>query len=360
MVKKILVSPFDWGLGHATRDIPIINELLKRGYEVDIANHGSPKVFLEKEFPELNHIELPPYPIPYTTDKFFSGTIVMNLPLLLSHIRQERKVSSQIIEKKGYDLVISDNRFEMCSPKVPSFLITHQLMFKFPQHFKHFEILSKIFNARYYKWFDKIIVPDFEPDTSSIAGELSRRNFLTKHDKIYYAGPFSHVEKKDVEEDIDYFVSISGPEPQRTNFEKVVLKQIDALKGRVVVSLGEPERDKVVWIGGAEVRSNMNRFAQLDHLNRAKTVISRPGYTTVMELLELGKKAMFIPTPGQTEQEYLAMLYKEKGWFYSISQDKLNFEIDLEESKSFTGFPSTNNSKENVKKLIDEIIEPAL
>ncbi len=355
---KILISPFDWGLGHATRDIPIIKELLKRGYEVEVANHGRPKVFLEKEFPELKHITLPAYPIPYTAEKYFSGTLVLRLPYLLSHFKKERMNAKKLIEKRGYDLVISDNRFEICHPKVPSFLITHQVMFRFPEKFRSFEILGKAFNAKYQKIFSRIIIPDFEHN--SISGELSRKNFLTDNKKMYYAGPFCNVEKKDVEEDVDYFISISGPEPQRTNFEKTILSQVDSLKGKTVVSLGKAEQQSVIKNGDVKIYSSMDRKTQIDYLNRAKTVISRPGYTTVMEILELGKKALFIPTPGQTEQEYLGSLYKEKGWFCSVRQKDLNIVEDLEKAKSYAGFPFKNDSKENVKRLVDQVIEPVL
>lgn len=358
MSKKILISPFDWGLGHATRDIPIINELLSRGYEVEIANHGRPKVFLQKEFPGLKHITLPAYPIPYTVEKYFSAVMLLNLPYLINHLSKERNNAKRLIEKRKYNLVISDNRFEMCHPEIPSLLITHQVMFKFPEQFKSFEILGEIFNANYQKGFSKIIIPDFEHE--SIAGELSRKNFLTNDKKVYYAGPFCNIEKKDVKEDIDYFISISGPEPQRTNFERIILNQVGSLKGKVVISLGKAEQQKVTKLDNVKIYSSMDRNTQIEYLNRAKTIISRPGYTTVMEVLELGKKALFIPTPGQTEQEYLGRLYKEKGWFYSVKQTGLNLVEDLEKAETYTGFPFKNNSKENVKKLVDDIVEPVL
>lgn len=357
---KVLVSPFDWGLGHATRDIPVIKELLRRGCDVEIANCGRPKIFLEKEFPELKHITLPPYPIPYTSNKSFSGTILLRLPFLLHHIYKERKNAEKLIEKRKYDLIISDNRFEICHPKVPSFLITHQIKFKFPNQFRSFEILGELFNAYYQKRFSKILVPDFEHDTNNLTADLSRKNFMVDKEKVHYCSPFCNIEKKGVREDIDYFISISGPEPQRTNFEKIILSQVDSLQGNIVINLGKPEQKKIMEKDNVKVYSIMDRETQIDHLNRAKMVISRSGYTTVMEILELGKKALFIPTPGQTEQEYLSEVYQKRNWFYSVKQSKIDLKGDLEKAKKYSGFPFMNDSKENVRKLVDDVIEPAL
>lgn len=357
---KILVSPFDWGLGHATRDIPIIKELLNRNHEIEIANCGRPKLFLEKEFPKLKHITLPFYPIPYTVHKYFSGVILLGLPNLVNHLHKERKKAKRLIEKRKYSLVISDNRFEICHPKIPSFLITHQIMFRFPSQLRSFEFLGKIFNAHYQKRFSKILIPDFEHDTENLSADLSRKNFRTDKEKIYYCGPFCNIKKKEGKEDLDYFISISGPEPQRTNFEKTILKQINFLQGNVVLSLGKPEKQIIIKKGNVKIYSSMDRKTQIEHLNRAKMIISRPGYTTVMELLELGKKALFIPTPGQTEQEYLSKVYQRREWFYSVKQNRLDLKQALEKAEGYSGFPFTNDSEKNVKKLIDEVIEPAL
>ena len=181
-------------------------------------------------------------------------------------------------------------------------------------------------------------------------------------ERIYYAGILSSVRKLNIEEDIDFLISISGPEPQRTMLEEVMMKQVQKLPGKKTVLLGRPaenfeyKMDKLTTVKSYAGREEMSIF-----MNRAKFIISRSGYTTVMEIAELGKKScLFIPTPGQTEQEYLSQYYREKGWFYSKSQYSLDIVKDVEEAKKYSGFPSMQGSQSNAEKLYEELFAPYL
>ena len=160
------------------------------------------------------------------------------------------------------------------------------------------------------------------------------------------------------DETVDYFVIISGPEPQRTKFEKIVIRQLDQLKGRVVITLGIPEKSFKIRMGNAEIYAYMNRLEISRCLSRTKMVISRPGYTTVMEMIEMGKRGLFIPTPGQIEQEYLAKHFKYNKWCYYISQYRLELKKAINIANSYEGFPDNfSRTKENLDKLFNEIIE---
>ena len=177
-----------------------------------------------------------------------------------------------------------------------------------------------------------------------MTGNLSHKGLISKYPKLKYLGVFCNVSKLDIYEDIDFLISISGPEMQRTLFEEILLKQIENLSGKIVVVLGKPGSDKSCIHKNIEIYNHVNREKQNELLNRAKFIICRSGYTTVMELVALNKPALLIPTPGQTEQEYLAEYYKKIGLFYIAEQKGLNLfkeikKITLDEKNNLLNIP---------------------
>ncbi len=236
---RVLVSPLNWGLGHATRDIPIIREFLKNGHDVTLAASGRALEFLRQEFPQCRFIDFPDYKPPYTKSKWFVAYFALNLPFLLRAIASERRRAKKIIEDGRFDLVVSDNRFGVYHRNVPSYFISHQLMFNLPKYIKQAERLTKWFNSYHHLNFDGVIVPDFE-GKNNLSGKLS--HFHKRNPEVYYAGILTSVEKKKAKEDIDCLFMISGPEPQRTEFEKIVMSQIGRIKGKKVILLGTPEK----------------------------------------------------------------------------------------------------------------------
>ncbi|MBU0533611.1 MAG: hypothetical protein KJ887_02285 [Candidatus Omnitrophica bacterium] len=368
---RIFVSPLSWGLGHATRDVPIIRELLKRGHKITIASSGPSLVFLQKEFPQCEFICFPDYPPPYTKSRFFIAKFTAYIPIMIHAIRVEEKKAWQFFKENKYDLIISDNRFGVYSPDVPSFLISHQLRFSAPKVLSFAEQWAQSFNSYYHSKFTRVIVPDNSPDTVSLSGTLSLNTRKATQERIYYAGILSSIRKIDVVEDIDFLISVSGPEPQRTILEEVMLKQVQKLPGKKMVLLGKPSENSEYQLpsttskagrnDSTTVKSHAGREEMSVLMNRAKFIISRSGYTTMMEIAELGKtKCLFIPTPGQTEQVYLSQYYMGKGWFYSKSQYSLDIIRDVEEAKKYSGFPAMQGSKSNAEKLYQELFEPYL
>ncbi len=351
---KVLFGVFDWGLGHATRDSPIIEELLKRGHSVDIISTGRAMNLLKARFRKrCKYFDVSSIYVPYPKHRFFAFSFVINTPKMLSTIKAARKISEKIISKGNYDTVISDCRYDVYDRVDNSYMINHQLRFKAPPIAEHAierwlkSIMSK------YKY---VIVPDFE--NNSLSGALSHNLRYLDKNKIKYIGILSHVKKKKVKEDIDYFITISGPEPQRTILEEHILPILPLLDGKIFVTLGKPEES-------CQVSSNrkiticgfLNSKEQEKMMNRAKFIVTRSGYTTVMEIAELNKKnVLFIPTPGQTEQEYLADLYEKKGYFHHVHQNKMNLVKDIEKAKKFTGYAPLWKTKDSIKRFI-EVIE---
>jgi CheY-like chemotaxis protein len=357
------ISPLNWGLGHSTRDIPIIRELLSHGHEVTIATSGNALALLKKEFPDCNFIHFKDYPTPYSSTRFFLPKFVASIPILLKAMAVEKKKLVQILSKDKYDLIISDNRLGVYSHKIPTYFITHQLRFSLPQYLAPFELATLYGQGFYFRSkFNGVIVPDIPPDGNNLSGKLCQSNFGLTSKIIHYAGILSSTTKMNVDQDLDYLTIISGPEPQRTKLEEIVLKQVHKLPGEKVVLLGSPQREEIKKIdSNTTVYSYVSTEEKVELMNRARFIITRSGYTTMMEIAELEKnQGLFTPTPGQTEQEYLSKYYAKKGWFYSKSQYKLNLSDDVITASNYKGFPKVPKTKENVKKLYEQVLKEHL
>jgi hypothetical protein len=198
-----------------------------------------------------------------------------------------------------------------------------------------------------------VAVPDYA--TNSLSGRLSHDLRYFDPKKVRYVGILSHVRKLGLPRDIDTFISISGPEPQRTKFEEIVMAQVDRLPGNVVIAAGNPDRR------GHETRGRVEYFGYLDGprqeemTNRAKSMISRSGYTTIMEQAEVGvPRSLTVPTPGQTEQEYLSRYYQAQGNAPFVSQYELDLVRDLAraEAERFRGFTAPWKTEQSVKNFL--------
>jgi UDP:flavonoid glycosyltransferase YjiC (YdhE family) len=355
---NVLVSPLNWGLGHATRDIPLIQALQAHHHEVTLAACGNARVVLEKEFPHCRMINLPDYPVPYSSGRFFLPKFVAFLPIMLKAIGEERKNLQKILAQDDYDLVISDNRLGLYSSEVPSVFITHQLHYHLPIMFWPVELLAVQLNGYLHSKFRHIIVPDNPPGSRSLAGKLSRPGTEATRSRVYFSGIMTSTHKQDVSSDLDYLVMISGPEPQRTRLEEILLPQVLDLPGTSVVLLGSPQKNRKQQVSDTcTIMAYASTKEKERLMNRAKFLICRSGYTSLMEIAELEKQhALFIPTPGQTEQEYLSQYYEKMGWFHSKSQYSLNLAHDIQIAQGFTGFPFVPKTKENVELLYNQVL----
>jgi len=357
---KILICPLDWGIGHATRDVPIIRELLKQGADVVIGADKRPLAFLKKEFPNLSFIKFPGYEIQYPS----SGNMVLKMaasaPAILKKIKEENKFLDKLIDEIKPDAVISDNRFGLWTKRVPSVFITHQVMIKGPALFE--PVLYKI-NLSYISKYDECWIPDVE-DGNSLTGDLSHKYPLPEN--TFYIGPLSRFannydKNKQVLSDNNYksdiLVMLSGPEPQRTILEDIILKQIKNSEYKCVILKGKTEEDKKEYADERiKVFSHLESKELEKYLRNANLIITRAGHSTVMDLAALGKNAILIPTPGQTEQEYIARRFFEKGVFYSVSQQDFDLQTALDESKNFSGVSLVSDGtklRERISALIN-------
>lgn len=355
---RVLVSPLNWGLGHATRDIPLIQKLLAKGHDVTIAASGNALAALRQHFPDCGTIDLPDYPAPYSNTRFFLPRFLASLPLMLRAVADERKNIASILSREKFDLVISDNRLGVYSEDIPSLFITHQLHYHLPLIAWPCELAAIWLNAFLHSRFRQVIVPDNPPGPLALAGKLSRANSEPTRSRVFYAGILTSTRKQNIPRDLDYLFLISGPEPQRTRLEEILLPRIRELDGTSIVLLGSPNGNKTRAVSD---QCTVIPYATTEEkeclMNRARFIVCRSGYTSMMELAELHKHhALLIPTPGQTEQEYLSWYYRKRGWFYSTRQHQLDLSRDIERAGSGTGFPSMPGTKENVSRLYDIVL----
>lgn len=326
--KRILIAPLNWGLGHATRCIPIIESLLENNFEPIIASDGVALQILQKEFPDLIFLELPSYQIEYAKKgAFFKWKLIKNSPKMMEAIYLERKLVKKWVKEYELSGIISDNRLGIYSKKIPSVFITHQLNVLTGNTSW---ITSKI-HQYIIKKYDECWVPDVA-EMPNLTGRLG--HIKNPHFKINYIGPLSRLNKRTLPKKYDLMVILSGPEPQRTMLETHLKSELTRYKGAVVFIRGVIESEQKKEEIGSVTYYNFMTTSELEQtFNESNLVLSRSGYTTVMDLAKLGKKCFFIPTPGQFEQEYLAKKYKKEGIVPYAKQEKFTienlYEVDL-------------------------------
>ena len=327
---RILVAPLNWGLGHAARCIPIIEELILHNFEPVLASDGSALKLLRKEFPLLECHELPGYDVVYSKGKrFFKAQLLLQTPKILGAIRQEKIITAQLVRSRNISGIISDNRWGVKNDAVPSVFITHQL--KVLSGNTTF-ISSKIQQQLISK-FTECWIPDFqdEPNLSGEMGHLRSPAFSPK-----YIGPLSRFSNKQLPIKYKYAVVLSGPEPQRSILEKMLLEEFHEYPSPILFVRGVVENVSKREVIGQLTICNYLYGKELEmELNRCEVIICRSGYTSIMDLAHLRKKAFLIPTPGQPEQEYLAKQLSGKG--LAASCDQKNFQLkELEKLEAVT------------------------
>jgi uncharacterized protein (TIGR00661 family) len=349
---KIAFGICSLGIGHAIRSAPIIEKLIKEGHEVVIISYDRAAHVLKKEFPGIKIYKILDYPIQYPEKAHhFLPYAILKSTHISKSVLHGHKEFLRIHKKENFDIVLSDSRFDVFYREIPSFLIMHQLRIMVP--LKTIRGTLLLFNNIMAKYFKKILVPDFEED--SLSGDLSHNLKIIDGNKIEYIGPLSPFKHRPVPKDIDVLISISGPEPQRTIFERKVLESVHELNGNVFITLGKPE--KGIQGDGVKIYPYLTMKEREEIMNRSKLVISRSGYSTIMDLCAIGGKAMFVPTPGQPEQEYLARYLEKKGIAGYMTQDELDLKEIISKSKNYRGFTrkyDASKSVENVMRVISE------
>lgn len=322
--KRILVCPLDWGLGHATRCVPIIKELIRQDCDVLIAADNYPLKFLKQEFPHLEFIRFQGYEITYPKTDNMIIYMALQTPKILKKIFKEHKELDTLISIHNIDAVISDNRYGLWTTRIPCVFLTHQI------HIKalFFESVIYKINKYFISKFTMCWIPDVK-EITNLSGDLSHGFKMPAN--ANFIGILSRFRPKelDVTKKIDVLVLISGPEPQRTLFEEKVKSQLIAYcyqnpELNCLIVQGRPGEYNEQVINNIKLVSHVSSESLQKIIEISNQIICRPGYSTLMDLSVLKAKPLFVPTPGQTEQEYLADYHFQTNSIPFQTQDKLN------------------------------------
>ena len=357
----ILIAPLDWGLGHATRCIPIINFLLTKGFHVAIAASGPPANLLRQEFPTAEILPIPNYRLRYSAGGSWRNAfkIFFQLPKILISIKRENQWLDTIIKTRQINILISDCRFGLHHKDVFCVLMTHQLAIQSP--LKWVERWFKKWNYHFINRFNECWVPD-QQGFPNLAGEISHPSVLPSI-PARYIGCLSRFDSDatDTKHEHDLAIILSGPEPQRSLLENKLIKELSTQHdfGSIVLVRGLPNDAGALQLPGVTVFNHLPATQLKDIIVNSKLVISRSGYTSVMDIIKLGKMSVLIPTPGQPEQEYLGKYLSQQQWCATMEQHNFSLAKAVRLASTFAyrhpGELNMELYKEQVMQTIDSI-----
>lgn len=304
MRQKTLICVLDWGLGHASRSLALAKHALLKGDEVYWASSGQAKAFLERELPTVRVYDLPAYDVRYPTGSM-PLNVAMQFPRWWLTARREQRVVAQLVEQLGITRLITDNRFGCYAPGVDCIFLTHQL--------------HPITGSRPVSWLYQKYLLRFDaywvPDTAGrhLSGKLSDAR---GYEKVQYIGPLSRLSPpaNTTAKTIDYLAILSGPEPMRTRLEKQLIALLPQIPGKHVIVRGVPNAQADLALENPELVNFADTGTLMKLIPAARNIICRAGYSTLLDLAAINADAnmIFIPTPGQTEQVYLAKRLAKK------------------------------------------------
>lgn len=350
--QRILIAPLNWGLGHATRTTPVIQQSLALGHEILIASDGAALAYLKKEFPNLPLIPLAGIRIKYLKRYGFFTGLFLQLPKIILGIIKEHKQTKRIVKKYQIETIISDNRYGVWSRKTKNIFITHQINLIPPRKLTFLKPLIRTALLKRTGRFHQLWIPDFET-APTLSGKLSHPAIQKKS---HYIGPLSRFHfQPNAPVKYDFCLLISGPENQRTLFEERVFEQLRDCSAKGIVLRGLPQKEsKVQTINQTKIYNHLSSVEIANIISQSRIVICRPGYSTLMDLWTLRKPAILIPTPGQTEQEYLAR-HLEGQSFATYPQSTFLLKKALKEGHSLTA-PQWHIGREYTPDLLTQTL----
>lgn len=350
---RILVAPLDWGLGHTSRCVPLIRFLQGQGHEPVLAGNEEQRSFYEQEFPGIRQLPLEGYNISYArSGGGFAARIICQVPGIVRTVRREHEWLLRITEEEQIDAIISDNRYGLYHPSLPSVIMTHQLQVRTGLGTAADRFLRRP-HYRFLEKFDRCWAVDTQ-NAPGLSGTLAHPARLPAI-PVSYLGWLTQLDAslaEDRQQQYDLLVLLSGPEPQRSLLSDIIWKQLNGTSLRVCFVEGSrqaPQRqghERLHWYGriGSAVLQGL--------LASSALVLCRSGYSTVMDLAAFGKKGIFIPTPGQTEQEYLARYLAEQGMGIACRQKDFVLADALEETKKLGAIQQFSSGHDHYKAVL--------
>jgi predicted glycosyltransferase len=330
---KILICPLEWGLGHAGRMIPLAKRLMDLGHIVIIGSGEEHLSMFREELKDLLYIKFPGFKPRYSRFLPPYLSLLFKIPSLLFWSFSEHKKLKGIIREHDINLVISDNRFGLWIKSIMCIYITHMPRIPFPRAFRSLELTGILLHRWIIRKYSYCLIPDL-PGNMNLTGRLAHGLKLPSN--VRYIGllsRFSDAVNNAIKTEYPSprtTLILSGPEPLRSILREKVISLSGISDHFTVILEGRPERGKVTSTEGKILSFSHLRSLEMKRLiSGSDRIISRSGYTTIMELISMNCSALLIPTPGQTEQEYLAEYTSARGWFKTVKQKDLTQDMDL-------------------------------
>jgi uncharacterized protein (TIGR00661 family) len=300
--KKIIFTVLNWGIGHATRSIPLIHQLQKNGNEVLIISDGEALNVLKISFPDQEIKEIPSYNISYPQKGSFTLGMLRQSFQIIKAIKSEKEAITLIAKSFRPDILISDNRYGCYLEDVPSYIITHQLQLMYKNPLKKW--LSHLIINYLVRPFDAIWIPDHA--SINLSGAMTHPKMVIPK---YFIGLHTSLKIEDTPLKNSVMIMLSGPEPRRSQLENTFLELIPKVSDSnfILVAGNFKKPYHTYQKANLEYHSFLDRTQIAEKLGLAHTVFCRSGYTSLMDLFCNGFQNIYcIPTKGQIEQEYLA------------------------------------------------------
>lgn len=322
-MKRVIITPLNWGLGHAARISSIIDYLIEENYELVVASDGEALEFLRANFGSaiMAFEELPPYNVRYNK-KNVTLALWHQWPHILKAIRAEYRTAQKLVKKYQPDWILSDNRFGVRTRACPSVILSHQI--NLVTNYTWLNPIASAFNKMLLNRFDQIWIPDFEG--SLLSGKLSE----CKAENIHFVGPLHrHTDTLNHVKSPGILIVLSGPEPLRTQWESQLLSSSNSFNQKMTLIRGLPGKRTTIQHSNplVQIYNFVNKPVLNQMIRQSDFVISRAGYSTIMDLCMLNKAAFLVPTPGQTEQEYLMKHLKNK--VPVVFKDQRSFDLNF-------------------------------
>lgn len=384
-MKKALFAISSLWLGHATRTLPIINFFLEKWYKIDIICFWNALNFLRNELEnKVTFYEYEDYPALERWDwlKFYYYLIY---DILKTHflIQKEQKFVENLQEKNNYNFIFSDWKYWSYSKKTKSFILSHQLSFDIPKAFWFSQSFMDSYNKKVFSNFNYLFIPDFENKEKNLAWKLSHPKWLKKlnykyiwilsslNKKIFLPShkvnwvcsrenPLRGEWQEEKKEKIDFLFTISWYLTEhKDSFVKKLIEESKVLPWKKVFILWETNKNyhKIDKENNIEIFSFLAWEERKKLFENAEIIVSRAGYTTIMDLVELEKKAILFPTPNQTEQEYLSKYLWEKKYFVNAKENENLVDLvkKLDKINTFKTKEKTKNALEKIYKEINNL-----
>ncbi len=352
----VLYSVLNWGLGHATRSIPIIHELLANNCKVSLAGEGHSMVLLQKTFPELNSYPIKGINVNYPITQSMTFAMMKQMWAINRAIKSEQEQFKNLVHTLNPDVIFSDNRYGAFSKNVYSIFIGHQLWIQTPSILKWTEPIIFKLHKKKIRVFNECWVPDFMGDLN-LSGELSHHPKAIESLQPVFIGPLSRLRLSEINKEnvSTILVIVSGPEPQRSIFEEKCRKEAEKTGLKTLIVQGQPHLNNDITNKNIRIVSHLAEEDLSAAITNATYIVCRSGYSTIMDLATLKKNALCIPTPYQTEQEYLASSLAKKGIIVHQPQHDIDFNSAFNYLNHLKKFevPNDGHLKKNIIRICE-------